>query len=698
MKQAANKNESEQPLFSFLLTPDDFDEKGNPDETICGTFGRNGQRFEFHPKLPREITDPFIWEADPDDLEEPDMIMTGSTILEESGTWTVESAGDLEPLFDFLIDEKQDVTVTGKPIRTEHRYDVYTLAPTDKISPLPSFLDTRKQELAEFCISRLRKSARPYQRKQNAPKRLTLCSQEDFETYYRVCRHTLPGWVADAMKKELQYLENKSTSSTNKDHARSALRYLTSIDWDDTEFDLPDPDTARQRLNAVLYGMEEVKTRVLEIISAIQVRQKLPEWGLLLYGPPGVGKTAVSYAIAELLNRPTVMLSETGNSSVGGSERIYQNARPGFLVEKMAEAGTKNIVVILQELDKLGENHYESEYSSLSRNDLLSLADHQGFTDKYMEQKIPSDGIFIIATCNDLSKLSAPLRDRFQCILIPDYTISEKETILKHYIWPKAAKSHSLAESRFILRDEACRTLVREYAGDSGVRELERAAERLYDDFCRELLCNRAGESYCGCVTSAKLRKLLGPGNPMRRTPEEPGEVNAVLCMESAAQVLLLEASAIPGAGRFQVYGEATRLQRDYIYTAYECVRRVTPIDVEALDIAVFVRLPYADDTDNSIGCAAFAAICCAVKGVSPLKDTVFYGGVGLNGRLYSETSDFRPLARALARQQIRMLFGPIGTGEKLAQAGCDLDNLITLEAGDIYELMSLTVEFQKTA
>ncbi len=697
-KTETRNNRPEKPLFSIYLPESAADGKRKPriGKTVSGYFKQFNHDYVFCPdSQDDDDDDDFCWTIAPERQLEMGLI----TMEEIAGIvgrgWKIEPDCGFESLFDYYSEENQRVELIGRQNRKHTSFRVYEIEmPHSGKEPF----SVGSSDLLDLCCSQLKKHRDCSYKPVEESRRPRLRRKEDFAAYYQVCRHTLPDWVANAMRKELLYLEQPHLSSTNKEHALTALRYLTAIDWEKKDFTVPELESAKRRMDDTLYGLEEVKTRVLEILAAIQVSQRLPAWGILLYGPPGVGKTVISQLIAELLNRPLVELTESGQGNIGGSERVFQNGRPGFLVEKMAEAGTSSIVFVVQELDKLSNQKSGTEGAGLSLDDLLSVADTQGFADRFMEQIIPTDGIFLICTCNDITKLSAPLRNRFECIAIPDYTSAEKETILKQYLWPKAIKKYGLEENQFVLGDTECKMLVQNYAGDTGVRNLERAVERLFGDYCRKLLI--AGRNYRNTVSVSEAEKLLGCSRRQDRIPEKAGEVNTVICIQNAAQMILMEASASPGTGRFQVYGTETRKQRDYISVAYECVRNITPIDVSAMDVSVFAELPqilYGDgDIPNSIGCAAFAAICCAVRDLVPNPDVVFFGGVGLNGQLYDDTEDIRPLARELAKRGVKLLFGPVGIGQKLAQADHTLENLITVEAKDIYDLLSTVIEFQR--
>ncbi len=694
-KTETTNNRPEKPLFSIYLPELSADGKRKPriGKTVSGYFKQFNHDYVFCPDSQDDDDDedPFCWTIAPEKQLEMGLITMEEVASIVGRGWKIEPDCGFESLFYNYSEENQRVELIGRQNRKRTSFRVYEIEmPHSGKEPFSA----GNRNLLAICCSQLEKHRDCSYEPMEDMHRPRLRRKEEYEAFYRICRHTLPDWVAQAVQRELDYLRNGNISSTNKEHALAALGYLTSIDWNKKDFAIPDLEAAKQKMDSVLYGMDELKERILNIIAAIQISQELPEWGILFYGPPGVGKTELSCLIAEILNRPVVMMTETGQGAIGGSSRIYQNARPGFLVEKMAEVGTSNIVFVIQEIEKIRNTYFEGEAASFTTDELLSVADNKGFSNQFLETIVPSKDILVIATGNDISKLSAPLKDRFQCIMIPDYSATEKEVILKQYIWPQALKHRKLTEDQFVLSEEACRTLVRDYAGSTGLRALKKAAEQLVEKYCRMLVQN--GPGYKDSVSAVHVRELLGPGKPQIRKPNKAGEITGIFCTKESAHLILMEASAVSGTGQFRMLGAATRQQRDFIHVAYESVRNTTPIDLTSVDITMFAQLPWEGLLPNSIGCAAVAAICCAVREIEPIEGTAFFGGVGLNGSLYNETEDLRPLARELVNRDIKLLYCPVGIGQKLAQADHTLENLITVEAKDIYDLLSTVIEFQR--
>ena len=216
----------------------------------------------------------------------------------------------------------------------------------------------------------------------------------------------------------------------------------------------------------------------METIIQINRTHTLPAYGLLLAGPAGTGKSQVAYAVARILKLPWTTLDMSSihdPEQLTGSSRIYSNAKPGIIMEAFSMAGESNLVFIINELDKAASGKGNGNPADV----LLTLLDNLGFTDNYMECMIPTVGVYPIATANDKEQISAPLMSRFAVIDIPDYTPEEKKIIFSQYVLPKVLKRISLQEQECVVTEEAVEAVIEKYAGTTGIRDLEQAAEHI---------------------------------------------------------------------------------------------------------------------------------------------------------------------------------------------------------------------------
>lgn len=317
---------------------------------------------------------------------------------------------------------------------------------------------------------------------------------------------TLPDNIELWARRTLAMCGNSEISADEIRHAKRALSMALNIRWRDSHFDDIDPREARRILDEELYGMQEVKQRVIETIIQINRTHTLPSYGLLLAGPAGTGKSQIAYAVARILRIPWAVLDMStvkDAEALTGTSRIYSNAKPGLLMEAFSRAGSSNIVFVINELDKANHESTNGNPADV----LLTLLDNLGFTDNYIECAIPTGGVYPIATANDKNEISLPLLSRFTVIDIPAYTMEEKKVIFRRFSLPNALSRMSMAASECIVTDEAVDTIVDKYAIDPGCRDLEQIAEHLAGHALFEIVTKGcAGIKY----TEAKVMETLG--------------------------------------------------------------------------------------------------------------------------------------------------------------------------------------------
>ncbi len=300
----------------------------------------------------------------------------------------------------------------------------------------------------------------------------------DFSTFLCCARNTLPKNIQTWAERNMTIIRQNTVSPEERRHAQRALSMMLNIQWKGSYFPSIDPIKARQILDEELYGLDRVKQRIIETIIQINRTHTLPAYGLLLVGPAGIGKSQIAYSVARILHLPWTTLDMSAirdAESLTGSPRLYTNAKPGRIMEAYSEAHSSNLVFIINELDKADHDATNGNPADA----LLTLLDNLGFTDNYMECTIPTDGVYPIATANDLDRISAPLRSRFAIIHIPDYTQEEKMVIFRKFSLPKVLSRMGMTSEECQITDEALRFVLSAYADTTGVRDLEQAAEHL---------------------------------------------------------------------------------------------------------------------------------------------------------------------------------------------------------------------------
>ena len=383
-------------------------------------------------------------------------------------------------LLEWLGENRVPVRLSGA--HTADGYAVYrirALDPTGQTS-IPTAVNGFLQLVIERLLaSRLPENeAEDEDREEDEQERLHITDMYAMVDFLKCAGSTLPANIRRWAKRNIAQAKSTSISPEERLHAQRALATVLNIRWQSTYFESIDPVRARRILDEELYGMERVKQRVIETIIQINRTHKLPAYGLLLAGPAGVGKSQIAYAVAKILHFPWTSLDMStihDAEQLTGSPRIYSNAKPGRIMEAFSQAGSSNLVFIINELDKA-----DSQGNGGNPADaLLTLLDNLGYTDNYIECMIPTGGVYPIATANDKSRISAPLMSRFAVIDIPDYTPEEKKVIFKRFSLPKVLKRLGMEESEITVRDEAVDAIVERFAGETGVRDLEQAAEHL---------------------------------------------------------------------------------------------------------------------------------------------------------------------------------------------------------------------------
>lgn len=307
---------------------------------------------------------------------------------------------------------------------------------------------------------------------------MKLTSIQSITDYLMCAGSTLPDNIRLWAKRNLAVAKSTEVTPEERRHAQRALSIMLNIQWKNTEFQPIDPVEAKRILDEELYGLDNVKQRIIETIIQINRTHTLPAYGILLIGPAGTGKSQIAYAIAKILKMSwtTLEMSSINDpEQLTGSSRIYANAKPGLIMEAFANAESSNLLFIINELDKASSGKGNGNPADV----LLTLLDNLGFTDNYVECNIPTTGVYPIATANDRSAISAPLMSRFAVIELPDYTLDEKRVIFTKFAMPKVLSRIGLRSDEIVITEEALDAIMDIFRNTSGIRDIEQAAEHI---------------------------------------------------------------------------------------------------------------------------------------------------------------------------------------------------------------------------
>lgn len=562
------------------------------------------------------------------------------------------------PLLRYLSEKEYRVDILGKPAAGAFHADglhIVSGKPDRRQFTSPPFY--LSDDCCQVMLRRLLELPADRERPAAPAPAPLFSSPGELSAVYGACRAAYPPGIRQWAENSFAALSTDHLGSTDKRHIHKALSYILNVDWSPFPLDVPDAETVREALDQQFYGLESVKQRIMEVAAQIRRSRSLPKWGILLNGPAGVGKTSITNAISTILGLPKAYLEFSvlrDSEALTGSSRIYDNGKPGLIMEQIYAHRTASLVMVLNEIDKAASGKGRGNPLDI----LLPLLDGMGFTDTYIEATIPTDGIFFVATCNDPDKISKPVLDRFYRIDIPAYGPEEKAAILDRFVLPRALRRAQVDRRELSLSEEGKNCLLTQYAVEPGVRDLEQCAEKLISNY----LLRKETEGLSGVTYSADgIRALLGPAQVLSRNLcMFPGMAISAFSREGSVSVVHVQALLRPGNGKLELINVGGEHQREYCRIAYECVNLITGNRLRSADVVLGAidRLP--DTADNFIGCAACAAIFSAIKQAPCSSEELFLGGCDLFGNMYLDETTVDPYVRRLAGR-FHTLYGPMG-------------------------------------
>lgn len=439
--------------------------------------------------------------------------------------------------------------------------------------------------------------------------------------------------------RELKRLEIIPPQSPDHSVIVGYLETLAELPWDVLSDEHVDLHKAQEILDRDHFGLKKVKKRLIEYLAVRKLNPNGRGPILCFLGPPGVGKTSLGQSIAEALGRKFARISLGGirdESEIRGHRRTYIGSMPGRLIQELRRLGTRNPVIMLDEIDKLGADFRGDPASALL--EVLDPRQNHEFTDRYVDVPFDLSQVIFIATCNTLDTIPAPLRDRMEIVELPGYTESEKLNIAKNYLVKRQLTEHGLTEAQCSWSDEAIERVIEDYTREAGVRNLERQIASVIRHLAAAVAKGEVTEVK---ITPGIVRESLGPAIHVRENKLQtsaPGVVTGLAYTTAGGEVLHIEAIKFPGKGGFTLTGQLGDVMKESVRAALSLVRSradqlgIDPKVFEENEVHVHVPAGAVPKDGPSAGIAMFTALASLFSNRRVSKDVAMTGEVTLRG------------------------------------------------------------------
>ncbi len=452
---------------------------------------------------------------------------------------------------------------------------------------------------------------------------------------------SMPKEAQEKANAELNKLKMMSPMSAEASVLRAYIDWMISVPWKKRSRVYSDLDRAEKILEADHYGLEDVKERILEYL-AVQARVKKVKGPVLcLVGPPGVGKTSLGESIARATNRKFIRMALGGvrdEAEIRGHRRTYIGSMPGKLVQKMAKAGVKNPLFLLDEIDKMGMDHRGDPASALL--EVLDPEQNSHFNDHYLEVDYDLSEVMFVCTSNTMN-IPGPLLDRMEVIRIPGYTEDEKVAIAQRYLVPKQQKNNGLKLGELSIDDASIRDIVRYYTREAGVRGLDREIAKIARKVVKRFIQDKTLSQII--VNVGVLEDYLGVRKfdyGVAEQKNQVGQVTGLAWTQVGGELLTIEASAVHGKGRMVKTGSLGDVMQESIQAALTVVRSrsqvlgIAPDYPEKFDIHIHVPEGATPKDGPSAGIAMCTALVSVLTQIPVRADVAMTGEITLRGEV----------------------------------------------------------------
>ena len=452
----------------------------------------------------------------------------------------------------------------------------------------------------------------------------------------------LPETARQEADREIKRLEQIPAVSPEYQVVRTYLEWIADLPWNITTDDQLDIERAARILDEDHYGLEKVKTRILEFLAVLNLKGGETRGPILCFvGPPGTGKTSLGQSIARALNRNFIHVSLGGmrdEAEIRGHRRTYVGAMPGRIIQEMRRAASANPLMMLDEVDKLGTDFRGDPAAALL--EVLDPAQNFTFTDHYLDIAFDLSRVFFIATANLTDTIPPPLLDRMEVIELPGYTEYEKLEIGKRYLLPRQLEENGISKSALRMSEGAIREIIRSYTREAGVRNLERELGSICRRVARLVV---EGEKNQISVTQDNVSEFLGPARfrwELAAQKDEVGVATGLAATAAGGDVLFVEATVVPGKGVLTLTGKLGDVMQESAQAALTYARSradtlgIAPAFFERNDLHIHVPAGAVPKDGPSAGVTMATALVSAMTRRPVRKDVAMTGEITLRGKV----------------------------------------------------------------